>query len=318
MSNTWLNYHHLYYFWTVAREGNITRASKILHLSQPTVSAQLKALEDVLGEKLLTRAGRGITLTELGQVVFRYAEEIFALGRELVQSISRHPRERELTLRVGISDAIPKLIAYRVLEPAFEAIESLKIVCCEGKLHELIEKMADHEIDLVISNSRFSKQTRGQLYHHALGSSGITFFATEKLPLTCDINFPQCLDKAPLLIPTSESAIREQLDAWFEKLDITPKIVGEFDDSALTQAFGEASRGVFVGPTAIEEEIQRHSNTQPIGRIDDVQESFFAISAERRIKHPAVVAICETARRNLFPNAKSSKTTGSREHNAHN
>ena len=296
----WLNYHHLLYFWVVAREGSIARACKELNLAQPTISGQLRALEDNLGEKLFTRAGRRLTLTETGQLVYEYAEEIFGLGRELGDVLKGRPRGRPLRLTVGISDLIPKLIAYRVLHPAFTLQEPVQLVCYEDNPDQLLLQLAAHRLDLVLSHTPAGSALPARVFSHRLGSCGVSLFGATALAARYRKNFPAHLDGAPFLAPMERSASRRGLEQWFAASGVRPRIVGEFQDSALIGAFGQAGAGIFPAPTAIEQEVRRIYRVAVIGRLDSVLEEFYAISAERKIKHPAVAAITEAARNQLF------------------
>lgn len=300
MNTPWLNYHHLLYFWTVAQEGSVTKASRKLRLAQPTISAQLKALEDSLGERLLTREGRGVQLTEMGQIVFKYADQIFNLGRELVQTVQRRPGGSPLELRVGITDVLPKMIAYRLIEPAIRGESPIKVVCREGSVDHLVAEMATHELDLVLSDSPMSPSFKIQAYNHLLGECGVSFFCVEKLWRNYHKDFPKSLDGAPFLLPLRSASFRRNLEQWFDKQEVVPEILGEFDDSALMKAFGGAGAGIFAVPTVIEQEVKKRLDLRVLGRAEDLSIAIYAISIERKIKHPAVAAICENARARLF------------------
>jgi LysR family transcriptional activator of nhaA len=296
----WLNYHHLLYFWTVAKEGSIARACGKLHLAQPTISGQLRVLEETLGEKLLQKQGRGLALTEVGQVVYRYADEIFGLGRELQDVLKGRPRGRSLRLLAGVSDLVPKLIAYRVLRPALEMPEPVEIVCEEGTPERLLADLAEHRLDLVLSDAPIPPAMPVKAFNHLLGTSTVTLFATAQLAARYRKSFPACLEGAPFLFPTQESTLRRPLEQWFDSHGVRPRLVGEFRDRALMTTFGQAGAGVFAGPTATEKEIRRNYRVAALGRIDSIVERFYAISLERKLKHPAVVAISEAARGELF------------------
>jgi LysR family transcriptional activator of nhaA len=300
----WLNYHHLLDFWTVAREGSVTRASEQLYLSQPTISAQIRALERSLGEKLFLKSGRNLVLTEIGRVVFRYAEEIFSLGRELTDTLkgrtsSRSP-SRPVRFLVGIADVVPKLIAYRILEPALRLAEPIYIVCKEDKPERLLAELAVHELDLVLTDAPISPNVKVKAYNHLLGECSVTIFAPQKNASVYKRKFPQSLAGAPFLLPTENTSLRRSLDQWFDAQGLRPAVIGEFEDSALLEVFGQTGLGLFAAPSAIEEEVCKQYGVRIIGRIDAVQERFYAISVERKLKHPAVVAISETARQELF------------------
>ena len=292
----WLNYHHLLYFWTVVREGGVVRAAEKLRLSQPTVSAQVKALEARLGEKLFTRVGRRLVPTDVGQVVYRYADEIFSLGRELLDTVQGRAPGRPMRLVVGVADVLSKQIAYRLLAPALELPTPVRVICREARAESLLAALALHEIDLVLADTPVPPTVHVKAYSHLLGESDVTCFAAPALAARLRRRFPHSLTGAPMLLPGEGTVVRRQLEDWFQATGIRPAIVGEFDDSALMKAFGEQGAGAFVGPTAIAAEIRRQYRVVPIGGIDAVRERFYAISYERRIKHPAVVAIAEAAR----------------------
>jgi LysR family transcriptional activator of nhaA len=304
-SMEWLNYHHLLYFWTVAKEGSIARACEKLRLAQPTISGQLRLLEETLGEKLFVKQGRGLAMTEVGQVVYRYADDIFGLGRELQDVLKGRPRGRPLRLFAGVSDLIPKLIAYRVLRPAIEMAEPVQIICDEGPPEHLLAELAEHRMDVVLSDAPIPPTVPVKAYNHLLGTSTATIFAAPQLAARFRKNFPACLDGAPFLLPMHESSLRRPLEQWFDSENIRPTIIGEFKDRALMTTFGRAGAGVFAAPTAIEKEIRDQYRVVSIGRIDSIVERFYAISAERKLKHPAVVKISEAAREKLFANHSS-------------
>ncbi len=296
----WLNYHHLLYFWMVARTGSIARASRELRLAQPTISGQLRTLEEYLGEKLFHRVGRGLALTDVGQVVYRYAEEIFSLGQELNDVLKGRPRGRPLRLLVGISDAVPKLIAYRLLRPALTMGQPIRLVCHEDKPERLLTELSSHNLDIVLTDSPLTAATRVRAFNHLLGSCGVTLFASAELASVYRRSFPASLEGAPFLLPLENVTLRRSLEHWFESNRIHPKVVGEFQDSALIGTFGQGGVGVFAAPSAIEKEVRAHYRVKVIGRVESIVESFYAISVERKLKHPAVVAISEAARSDLF------------------
>jgi LysR family transcriptional activator of nhaA len=306
----WINYHHLLYFWTVAKEGSIARACEKLRLAQPTISGQLRMLEDTLGEKLFVKAGRGLAMTEVGQVVYRYADEIFGLGRELQDVLKGRPRGRPLRLFVGISDVVPKLIAYRILQPALAMPEPVQLLCQEDSPERLLADLTEHRLDVVLSDAPITPMVRVKAFNHLLGTCGVTWFAAPPLAPRYRKGFPGSLQDAPVLLPTEASSFRRSLDQWMETLNIRPRIVGEFKDSALMKTFGQAGVGLFAAPGAIEKEVHDHYRVSVIGRVESVTERFYAISVERKLKHPAVVAICEAARDGLFAHAEPAKNIG--------
>ena len=296
----WLNYHHLYYFWVVAREGSIARACAQLHVAQPTISAQLRKLEKSMGARLFQRVGRNLVLTETGQVVLRYADEIFTLGRELTDVLQGRPTGSPLRFVAGVADVVPKLIAYRLLQPAMQLPEPVQLRCEEGKLDYLLMELAAHRLDVVISDLPLGALVNIRAYHHLLGECGVSVFGTAGLARKFRRQFPASLDGAPLLLPTENTALRRSLDQWFDAENIHPVAVGEIADSALLKVFGSAGVGLFVAPAAIEREICRQYRVQRVGTLPGVRERYYVISVERRLKHPAVVAISETAREKLF------------------
>jgi LysR family transcriptional activator of nhaA len=297
----WLNYHHLLYFWVVAREGSIVRASQELGLAHPTISGQIRRLEEVLGERLFARAGRHLVLTEAGRVAYRYASEIFSLGREFVDTLKGRASGRPLRLIVGVADVLPASLVRRFLEPAFRLGQSVHVICRADKsVEEFLGELALHRIDVVLADGPPGPGVAVRAFGHLLGECGTTFFAAPKLAAATRKRFPASLDGAPLLLPGAPSMVRRALEQWFDGQDIRPRVVGEFDDSALTKDFGEAGMGIFAAPTVIEAEVRRHYRVQVVGRADAVRQQFYAISVERRIKHPAVVAISEAARHEVF------------------
>lgn len=296
----WLNYHHLRYFWTVVREGGISKAAAKLRLSQPTISTQVKRLEGALGERLFQRRGRTLVLTDIGRVVDRYADEIFSLGDELVETVRGRPSGRAPQLTVGVANAVPKLVVYRLLRPATEGPEGFQITCREGHPDQLVAQLATHMLDVVISDTPAPPHIRVKVFNHLLGESGITFFAGVPLARRLRRRFPRSLNGAPTLLPTVDTALRRALEQWFEAEALHPSVAGEFEDSALLKAFGEAGRVVFPAPTAIEREVCRHYRVGIVGRTSAVRERYYAISAERRIKHPGVAAVTSVARTKVF------------------
>jgi LysR family transcriptional activator of nhaA len=302
-----INYKHLHYFWVVAKEGGIARASERLHLTPQTISGQLSLLEEGLGDDLFTRVGRSLELTETGRLVLSYADEIFSLGGELEEMVRNLPAGRPIVFKVGIGDVVPKSIAYRLLAPALQLPESVRIVCRENTTHSLLAELAVHRIDLVIADSPIPTGVNVRGYNHPLGDCGITFFATPKLARKLSKNFPQSLGGAPMLLPGEMTVVRNRLVQWFDGLRIYPQVVGEFDDSALMKTFGRAGAGVFIAPTPIAAEVEKQFDVVTIGQTDEVRDHFYAISVERKISHPAVAAIMETAREWLFQDGPRSR-----------
>jgi LysR family transcriptional activator of nhaA len=298
----WLNYHHLLYFWTVAREGSIAKAAKELRLASPTVHAQIRTLEESLGEKLLVRRGRGLVLTDAGQLVLGYADEIFSLGRELVTAVKQQqPAEnRPLRFNVGVVDSVPKLVAKELLKPALGTEPPTHLVVREGKLEQLVAELAIHRLDMVLADHPYNAPSTINIFHHRLGECGVTFFAAPPLAARLRKNFPKSLDGAPALLPTENTAMRSSLESWFDRVGVRPKVLGEFEDSALLKVFGSDARGFFAMPSVAVEALAKSHSVRVIASTEECRERFFAISAERRLKHPAVIEISRRARSDLF------------------
>ena len=296
----WLNYHHLHYFWVVAKEGTIAAACEKLHLAQPTISAQLRALENAIGDKLFKRVGRNLVLTDTGRMVYRYADDIFSLGGELLDTLRGRPTGNPLRFSVGVADVLPKLVAYRLLEPALKLPETIQLVCRESTPAELLAQLAIHELDLVLSDSPIGPGVRVRAFNHLLGECGVSIFGTKELATAYRRRFPRSLDGAPFLLPPDNTSLRRSLEQWFDSQGVRPSAVAEFDDSALLKVFGQAGAGVFAAPTVIEKEVRQQYGVRVVGRPESVRERFYAISVERKVKHPAVVAIAQAAREKLF------------------
>jgi LysR family transcriptional activator of nhaA len=295
----WLNYHHLLYFYVVAREGSIAKACTELRLAQPTISGQLRVLEESFGEKLFERRGRGLALTEVGKVVYGYAEQIFDLGKELQETLKNHEPPRR-PLIIGLADVLPKIIAHKLIEPARRLPEPVHIICREGRPEMLVAQLALHNLDIVLSDAPIDPSIKVKAYSHLLGECGIMFFGSPKNTLRYKKNFPKSLDGAPTLLPSDETTFRAELESWFESIHVRPMIVGEFADSALLHIFGEAGDGVFPAPDILEPYLKKQHGVQALGKAEGVQVRFYVISVERKLKHPAAVAICEAARHRLF------------------
>lgn len=301
----WLNYHHLFYFWSVVRAGSINKASVELRVSAPAISTQLRLLENQFGEKLLVRSGRRLALTEVGRTVFSYAEDIFSLGRELMDVVKNRPTGRPLRLDVGVVDAVPKTIAQLLLEPATHLRESVRIVCREATSSQLLARLATHELDVVLSDSPVDPNLSIRAYSHLLGQSGIMFVVAAEIAGRFRRNFPVCLNGAPFFLPTDNTALRHSLDYWFESEGIRPNVIGEFEDYALLRAFGETGKGVYPVPSVFHKQLQKLKGMRVIGETDKVRMQFYAISAERKLQHPAVVAISDAARNKIFKNGET-------------
>ncbi len=295
-----LNYHHLRLFWAVAKEGHLTRASAKLNLTPQTVSVQIRALEESVGEALFRRSGRRLVLTEAGQLAQGYAEEIFALGRDLQDCLRGQVTARPLKLHIGAAMVLPKLIVHRILEPALSLPQPIQVVCREGSTTELLSQLSIDRLDLVLSDSPIPATANVRAYNHLLGTSGVSLMAQSELASRLRPGFPASLDDAPVLLPSEDAVVRRDLDRWFDEREIQPKIIGEFEDSALMKIFGQAGEGVFAVPSVVSDSVARQYEVEELGRADGLIESFYAISAERRIRQEAVAAICEEARSTLF------------------
>jgi len=297
----WLNYHHLLYFWSVAKHGSIVRASEELHLAHPTISGQIHRLEDVLGEKLFVRRGRNLALTEAGRVAFRYADEIFSLGREFVDTLKGRSTGRPLRLVVGVADVLAPSLVRRFLQPAFRLGQEVQVICRADKsVEEFIAELALHRVDVVIADGPAGPGVAVRAFNHLLGECGTTFLAAARLAASARRRFPRSLGGRRFLMTKAPSAVRRTLEQWFDAQGIRPKIVAEFDDSALAKDFAQEGIGVFAVPTVIEAEVRRQYRVRLVGRAPAVRQQFYAISVERKIKHPAVAAVCETARKDIF------------------
>lgn len=296
-----MNYKHLYYFQQVAKLGGVLRASERLHLSPQTISGQIQLLEEALGTALFTKSGRGLALTDAGRMVLGYAEDIFSIGAELEEAVRDQPgKGKLLEFRVGVADAVPKTIACRLIEPAAQLLEPVRIICREWKLDTLLGELALHRLDLVIADAPIPSTVSVRAFNHRLGSCGVSFFAAPSLLESCSGPFPACLDRAPLLLPAEESAVGQGLRAWLKVRSLNPRVVCECDDSALAKEFGRRGLGIFVGPTVLERDIEKQYGVRALGATTEVLEEFFAISVERRITHPCVTAITQAARNELF------------------
>jgi LysR family transcriptional activator of nhaA len=292
----WLNYHHLFYFWKVVRLGSITAACKELRLAPPTVSAQLRTLEDQLGEKLLMRRGRALVPTDVGQMVYGYAQQIFGLGQELMDAVKQRPTGRPIRLVVGVDDVLPKEIAQALIEPALGLKQPVRLLCREGSLEPLLAALALHELDVVLSDTPVTPSLNVRAYNHPLGDCGVIWMGAPTLAKAHRRGFPKSLDGAPMLLPTDDTALRRDLDQWCDTQAIRPIMVAEFEDYGLLRAFGQEGTGVIPVPSVLEKVFRKQYGLQRIGLAEGVVVRFYAVSIERRIRHPAVVAICATAR----------------------
>lgn len=293
-----LNFKHLRYFWMVAKSGSIVRASELLHLSPQSISGQLAELESTLGIQLFRRVGRGLEMTEMGRHIYGYAEEIFALGNELMDVVQSQSTRKSIPFRIGIADSVPKTVAHRVIAPVMHIDSAIRLVCREGKLSTLLAEMAIHHLDMVIADRPMPSTLNIRAYSHLLGESPLCILGSEALVASLPASvFPHNLDQAPFLLPGEDVAIHARLLQWFESQHVYPRIVGEFDDSALMKLFGQTGAGLFVAPAAMRTYVQERYDVVEIGQIDSIREQLFAITAERRMSHPAVLAVAETTRK---------------------
>jgi len=296
-----MNYKHLLYFWMTARAGGIMRAGEQLHTTPQTLSGQIKLLEDWLGRKLFKKAGRQLELTEDGRLALGYADQIFSLGGELEAALRTRPGDKKvLEFRVGVADSVSKSIAYRLLEPALAIEEPVRLVCSEGKFADLLAQLALNRLDLVLADEPMSRRLSVRAFNHPLGGTATSFFATPALKARLRGTFPQCLDGQPMLMPGSQASLRPLLESWLMRQGVQPRIIGEFDDGALMTAFGRQGRGVFMAPTVLEAETSLQFGARVLGHSEELREEFYAVSVERRITHPCVVAITAAARGKLF------------------
>ncbi len=296
----WLNYHHLLYFWTVVHEGGLRPASERLHVSQPSISAQISALETALGEKLFRRSGRSRTLTEMGRVVFDYAEDIFSLGREMLNTVKHQSGRRPFRFRVGIADSVPKLIAYEIIRPVFQLKPPVQMVCREGKVAALLALLAAQRLDIVLADEPAASALKLKSFNHPLGASEVMFCAAPSLARKLRPKFPQSLHGAPALLPAENTAFRAALETWFDSIGIRPRLVAEFEDTALMHPAADDGTGFVPIHRVISKRAARLYGWQTVGRASDCIGRFYAITGQRRLKHPAIVAITEHAQSRLF------------------
>jgi LysR family transcriptional regulator, transcriptional activator of nhaA len=295
-----VNYKHLHYFWTVAKIGSIAKASEELHITPQTISGQLSLLDDYYGVELFKKVGRNLALSPTGEQVFSYAEDIFSLGNELEQMMQDAPNIRPQLFKVGVVDAVSKSIAHQILLPALKMPNAIKMLCREADINTLLAELALHQIDLVVADRSIPSTVNTRGYSHKLGQSSISFFASEKIGTNLSKDFPACLNGAPILLPSSGSQLRYSIDQWLNKNYIRPRIIAEFDDSALMKAFGQEGVGIFTAPTAIKEKVMKQYEVSYIGQADDILEDFYAITVEKKVKNPFVSEVIETANRVLF------------------
>lgn len=296
----WLNYHHLYYFWTVARLGSMSKAAEDLKLARPTVSAQIAQLEDQLGGKLFDRVGRGLALTRFGQDIFAHADEIFDAGQRLKDFVSERPQERTVHLTIGISDVLPKHMAHKLLAPLLLKHDNLKLTCAEGDAEHLVGELALHNVDAILSDVPVGSQVDVRVFHHKLGECGLSFFASPKLGVFDPDKFPQILDGMPILLPSRRTALRRSINLWMEETGVRPKVVAEFDDSALMKVFGQNGLGVFVAPSIIEDDVIQKYDTKLLGRVASIRDTFYLISTKKRLSNEMIRELVQSAKEFLF------------------
>ena len=296
-----VNYHHLFYFWSVVREGGVLRAGRKLGVAQPTVTQQVHALEKSLHEKLLERVGRKLVLTKMGQIVYQYANDIFLLGREMEEVIKGRPSGRPLRLVVGVTDDVPKLLAYRLVQSALRVPERVHVTCYEGHPEILVDELVDQTLDVVLTGSLVKPRSKEHVHSSLLGECGVSFFAARSLAARLRPSFPKSLDGAPMLLPTPDMGLRSPIEQWLADLRVCPRFVGEFQDTALLSVFGAHGLGVFPASSAVEADVRTQVRVEVVGRASEIRQSFYAVTVERRLTHPSVALMLATARSELFP-----------------
>ncbi len=296
----WLNYHHLRYFWTVAKEGSLARAAAKLHVSQPSISEQIRELESALGEKLFRRVGRNNKLTDTGQVVYEYANDIFLLGRELINAVKNGPSAKMLRLYVGVADSFPKLITNDILQPVFSMSQTVHVICREGKMVDLLAQLASHRLDIVLADEPAASNTNFKTFNHPLGETGTTFCAEKKLARRLKDGFPKSLHEAPALLPSENTPFRRTLETWFRQQRIRPRVIAEFEDLALMKVMATEGRGFIAVPSLAARDAVDHYRFHLFGESARCRVQFHAITAERRLVHPAVAILTKKARTDLF------------------
>ena len=301
----WLNFHHLRYFWTVARKGGVRKAAEELHVSQPSISAQLGLLEEALGEKLFKRSGRNLVLTEMGHVVLTYADEIFSAGRDLMSAVKQRPGGRPLRLNVGMTDALSKFIGFQILKPAFYFSQPVRVVCRQAEIGPLVNQLQAQRLDLVLADEPASSTLKAKTFNHRLGRSGVTFCALPELAKKLRRNFPKSLHEAPALLPSDNMGMREPLEKWFYAQDIRPRIVAEFEDAGLMKVAAAAGLGFTMVHSVVDKVALKHFGLRAIAKVEECASDFYAITIERRLKHPVVAAITEHAYSSLFVESAS-------------
>ncbi len=310
----WLNYHHLRYFWVVAKEGGLKRAADKLHVSQPSISEQINELEDAVGEPLFRRSGRSNVLTDAGQVVMRYAEEIFGLGAEMMRAVKQRPGLQSLRFYVGVADALPKLVVNEIIKPVLTMPQTVHILCREGKMEDLLSQLAAHKLDIVLADEPASSSLTFRSFTHLLGESGVCFCATSKLAARLRKGFPATLNDAPALLPSENTAMRRSLEKWFQEKQVRPRVIGEFDDAALMNVMAADEKGFVPICKVVASEAAARFQLREIGAVDGCQQQFYAITAERRIVHPAAVLITTAAQTELFTRSNKSRGLPPQQH----
>lgn len=295
-----VDYGQLHTFWTVAKEGGVTRAAAKLFLAQPTVSGQLRALERTIGQPLLKRQGRGVVLTESGRYVYQYAEEIFSLGREMLDGLRGLSTDRTPRVIVGIADVVPKMLSYRLLNPLLSGTERVHVIGREGKPEELLADLALHRIDLVVSDAPVPPGSHIRAYSRLVGDSGVTLHGVGETAQRYRRRFPRSLDGAPFILPTENTVLRRSLNDWFAAAEIRPHVIAEFEDSALMKFVAAGGVGLFASPTSVEQDVCRTFGVKVVGRIPEIRERFYAITAERRLRNPAVMTLLEHSQQTLI------------------
>jgi len=303
----WLNYHHLLYFWMVAKEGSVRAAAEQLHIAQPSISAQVHALEEAFGDRLFCRSGRGLALTEAGQLVYSYADDIFSLGRELLNAVKQRPGPRVIPFNVGVMDSLPKLVTVEILKPVFQLPQPVRVVCRERDLAVLLDELSAHRLDLVLADGPASRALPVKTFSHLLGSCAVTFCAAPKLAARLRRGFPRSLHLAPALLPTENTALRMALDKWFDSVGVKPAILAELEDSALMKAMATDGQGFVPVPSVVANEAARHYGFKRIADVEACSCEFYAITVERKLKHPAAVAITESAKVALFASGRTTR-----------
>lgn len=295
-----LNFHHLRYFWMVVQKGGVRKAAEELHVSQPSISAQLRLLEESLGQKLFKRSGRNLVLSEMGRVVVAYADDIFSTGRELMSAVRQRPENRPLQLNVGLTDAFPRLIAFEIFKAVFNFDPLIHLICREGEIGPLINQLHAHRLDIVLADEPASSTLKAKIFNHRLGRSSITFCAVPALAAKLRRNFPQSLNGAPALLPTENMGMRAPLETWFDRQRIRPRLIGEYEDSGLMEILSSAGRGFTAVHTVVHRSALKHYGLRVIAKVEECGSDFYAITAERQLKHPGVLAITEHAYTSLF------------------